>query len=299
MGFPLCEVLIRARDALGAPATRPSEALEQTLARALADARDAWPTLHVTDSAYVTYLAERLDPKDDVATAIEKTKSSDLYLTCACARGDADAIAAFDSKYLRTIDSSLQRMKLPPSALDEAKQVLRHTLFIGNDDSPPKITEYRGLGSLQGWVRASTVRASFRAMYQPRGQVDVDRAVLEDLPASADVELDYLRRTYGSGFGQGLKEAFGALTAEERNLLRHHFGHGLTIDDLASLYKVHRATAARRLAMARQALADATREALAAKFGVKRSEVSSLMRLIDSQLNVTLESLFRAAADEK
>jgi RNA polymerase sigma-70 factor (ECF subfamily) len=298
MLLPLCEALARIPDEQGSPVVEPSEAIEGALAAALAEAHAAWPTVRLEDGTYLRYLAERIDPRVDAVTAIGKTAVSDLYLACACAHGDSAAIAVFDNRYLGSIDASLQRMNLPPSALDEAKQVLRHSLFVGSPGAPPKITEYRGTGSLKGWVRASAVRASYRAMYQPRGKVEIDRAVLEGVPASADVELDYLRRRYGSGFADGLKEAFGTLAPEERNLLRHHFAHGMTIDDLADLYKVHRATAARRLALARQTLADATRDALAARFGVRRSEVSSLVRLVESQLDVTLPSLFRGVSRE-
>lgn len=272
--------------------------LEQEL-RALVDrARERWQGFNVSDEVYLAYLGERIDLSGDRVAAVRKAKTSDLYLTCACAAGDAAAVEAFDTAYLGGIEGSLERMKLPSSALEEAKQVVRHTLFVGQEGRAPKISEYRGTGELKTWVRAAAVRASFRVMRNPKGQADVDAAVLSGVPASGDVELEYLKRTYGPGFGSGLEEAFQELSAAERNLLRHHFVHGLTIDDLSSLYKVHRATAARRLVAARQRLAERTREVLAVRFGVRKSEVSSLVRLIESQLDVTLGSILKHVPDK-
>jgi RNA polymerase sigma-70 factor (ECF subfamily) len=298
--FPLSTTFLSKERADGQSGRGASalSSLELELRSAIDRAREAWPGVDVPDEAYVAYLAERVDARGDRVGAIRKAKTRDLYLTCACASGDESAVTRFDATYLVGIDASLERMKLPPSALAEAKQVLRHTLFVGQKGRPPKIAEYRGTGDLKTWVRAAAVRASFRVMRQPKGQADVDAAVLYDVPASGDVELEYLRRTYGPGFGDGLKEAFGALSAAERNLLRHHFVHGLTIDDLSSLYKVHRATAARRLVAARERLAERTREVLAVRFGVRKSEVSSLVRLIESQLDVTLGSILKRAPDD-
>jgi RNA polymerase sigma-70 factor (ECF subfamily) len=233
---------------------KPSKDLQPEL-----QARAQWPSFNVPEETFLRYVAQRISPSGDRLGAVRKAKTTELYLTCACAAGDASAVAAFDRAYLDGIEGSLERMKLPRSAVEEAKQVLRHVLFVGQAGRRPKISEYRGTGELKTWVRAAAVRASFRVMRNPKGQADVDAAVLSGVPATEDVELDYLKRTYGPGFGRGLEEAFQQLTAAERNLLRHHFAHGLTIDELASLYKVHRATAARRLVAARKRMAERAR----------------------------------------
>jgi RNA polymerase sigma-70 factor (ECF subfamily) len=267
--------------------------LERALRTVIEQARAQWPSFNVPEETFLRYVAQRISPSGDRLGAVRKAKTTELYLTCACAAGDASAVAAFDRAYLDGIEGSLERMKLPRSAVEEAKQVLRHVLFVGQAGRRPKISEYRGTGELKTWVRAAAVRASFRVMRNPKGQADVDAAVLSGVPATEDVELDYLKRTYGPGFGRGLEEAFQQLTAAERNLLRHHFAHGLTIDELASLYKVHRATAARRLVAARKRMAERAREVLALHFGVRESEVSSLVRLINSQLDVTLGSILK------
>ncbi len=74
-------------------------------------------------------------------------------------------------------------------------------------------------------------------------------------------------------------------------MLRGHFVGGLTIDDLAGRYGVHRATAARWIAAARDRLLVATRRAAAARLESTDAEVDSLMHLVASQLEFSLSRL--------
>ena len=95
-----------------------------------------------------------------------------------------------------------------------------------------------------------------------------------------------------------LKRAFDvalrSLPAREQTLLRQHVIDGLTIDQLGALYHVHRATAARSLERARQAILAATREQMMGKLRVRSSELDSILRLIRSKLEVSLHGLRRA-----
>ena len=62
---------------------------------------------------------------------------------------------------------------------------------------------------------------------------------------------------------------------------------GASIDALGALYKVHRATAARWLGRAREQLLSNTRGALSEQLGLADDELSSVMRLIHSRLEVS------------
>jgi RNA polymerase sigma-70 factor (ECF subfamily) len=77
-------------------------------------------------------------------------------------------------------------------------------------------------------------------------------------------------------------------SAEDRNVLRYHFAHGLTIDQIGALYHVHRATAARRVAKARDELLAGTRRRLMARLALNRADLDSVMRLIESSIHVSL-----------
>jgi len=71
-------------------------------------------------------------------------------------------------------------------------------------------------------------------------------------------------------------------------VLRLHLLDGLNIDRIGQLHDVHRATAARWLASAREALAKDTQRILQARLQVSRSEFESLLRLVRSDLDVSL-----------
>jgi RNA polymerase sigma-70 factor (ECF subfamily) len=76
-------------------------------------------------------------------------------------------------------------------------------------------------------------------------------------------------------------------------LLKQHLIYRLTVDQLGALYHLHRATAARRLAKARQALLDGARASLARRLGVPAAELASAMELVASRLEVSIERLLR------
>ncbi|MGE3669169.1 MAG: transcriptional regulator, partial [Polyangiaceae bacterium] len=79
---------------------------------------------------------------------------------------------------------------------------------------------------------------------------------------------------------------------EQRNVLRAYYGQGSSIDVIAAGRGVHRATAARRVGQAREQLLSDTRRLLIAELKLSRSELESVMRLIQSQLHLTLSRVF-------
>src|SRR5439155_27001611 len=96
------------------------------------------------------------------------------------------------------------------------------------------------------------------------GDAELDRLV----GADPDPETALLRARYASAANEALREAFASLDARERNLLRQHFVDRLSIDDLGPLYGVHRATVARWLERAREALEARTRKLLMERLDV-------------------------------
>jgi RNA polymerase sigma-70 factor (ECF subfamily) len=130
---------------------------------------------------------------------------------------------------------------------------------------------------------------------KPKALLDVSHGALEALPSPGDdLELDFLKRKYGAEFKAALAEAFGSLTPRDRNLLRQFFGQGLTVDEMAPLYRVHRATVARWIAKSRDTLVQRTRDALVQRLNAPASEVASLLRLIRSELDASLRTMTRS-----
>jgi RNA polymerase sigma-70 factor (ECF subfamily) len=66
---------------------------------------------------------------------------------------------------------------------------------------------------------------------------------------------------------------------------------GLNIDEIAALYQVHRATAARWLASARAQLLEKTRRRMSEQLQLKATETHAVFGLIQSQVDVSLSRL--------
>jgi RNA polymerase sigma-70 factor (ECF subfamily) len=64
---------------------------------------------------------------------------------------------------------------------------------------------------------------------------------------------------------------------------------GLSIDDLGGLHGVHRATAARWLQKARETLLKETKKNLMKRLGISLAEVDSILRILQSRLDLSLE----------
>jgi RNA polymerase sigma-70 factor (ECF subfamily) len=175
--------------------------------------------------------------------------------------------------------------------IDEVKQRLLELLFVRAGISPPAIVGYSGRGALLSWLRSIAVRTAVPLLRASRRDAPVGAVV--DLPAAGDVELAYLKARYREPFRAALEESFGALTRRQRNLLRQHFLDGLGIDELGALHQVHRATAARWLAEARETLLRETRRQLAERLALEPDDLDGILQAVMSQLHVTLRRVLR------
>ena len=241
--------------------------------------RDAWPTVELPAEAFATYLADR-EPTP--------ARAADLYLACACARGDAEAIGRFEAAYFDDVRAIVTRLAGDAATADEALQQLREKLFVGGD-RPRGITNYAGRGDLRGWFRVAATRVTLGLLRGRRKAEDV--GALDTIAAGdADPELAVMRQRYAIEANQVLRDAFAELTPRDRNLLRQHFVDGLGIDALGKLYNVHRATTARWLEKARAQLEKRVRALLVKRLGVTTATAESILALVRSELHITLSS---------
>ena len=120
----------------------------------------------------------------------------------------------------------------------------------------------------------------------------LDEILLDHWPdATPGPEQKQLRSQYTTELKKAIREAFASLEVRQRNLLRQHILDELTIDDLARLYRAHRATCARWLADARAELGKATRKRLIASLQINRDDVDSLLRFLDSDIELSISRI--------
>ena len=284
-------------DALGRDATDRT-VLAAVLDLSVREAQAAWPAVNLSAEIFIRHLASRIPERDEPPeVALEKLHMADLYLACACARGDTRAMEAFDARYFVDLGIALQQMRLAGDLLDEVKQQIRVQLFVTAGDEIPDIALYAGRGELRLWVRSIGVRAALKILRQGKHlRPDGQEALLTLSGSDDDLELAHLKEMSSAEFKAAFVEAVATLTTRQRNLLRHHLVDTLSIDEVGRIYRVHRATAARWIASARDELMTRTLRFLRARLDLGPSELESLVRLVRSQLDL---SLYRVLGTEK
>jgi RNA polymerase sigma-70 factor (ECF subfamily) len=278
--------VLHAHLAPGRPADEPAD-IEPALRAMTAAAATAWPDVRVPDDVFVAHVAARL-PEGPLAEALAALRGDDLYLACACGRGDPAALAAFEATYGADLRGALGRFVRGDAATSDLAQQVRERLFVGKGASAAKIGEYSGRGQLRNWLKAVTARVALNALDGARRELPLEDEMMAQMPSTSDPLLDHMKRTYRAEFKAAFQATVQALSAEDRTLLSQHFIDGLNIDEIALIHGVHRATAARWLGRARDAILVGTRSALTERLGTSKEELESIMRLIASDLEVSM-----------
>jgi RNA polymerase sigma-70 factor (ECF subfamily) len=246
------------------------------IAPRIAEARSAWPRVVVPDDVFAAFVAERVPPPAD-DSALAALAFADLYLACACARRDPAALAAFEERYAPEVLAMYERSRGTPLDRDEALQRVRQKLFV---DEPPAIAAYGGRGSLHAWLRVVVTRMLLNARERETKEKSADADFFDAIVASDDgAEVELLKRSMAAGLRAALLDALESLTHREKALLRYAYCDERTVDEIAAIYGVHRATAARWVVKARERLVDRTHALLEQRFGASRSEIRSIVRL--------------------
>jgi RNA polymerase sigma-70 factor (ECF subfamily) len=248
-------------------------------------ARSAQPDLDVDVEEFARHVAE--SARDGALPPLQH--AGDLLLAWACARGAPSAVAAFHRAYASVIARVLARRRAAADLADDAAQAVHEMLLCAH---PPKIADYQGTGPLRSWVSTAAARmllgmqrSANRRRESPHEDGDGDAAALVQ---QVDPELAFLKQRYKADVEGAIVRALERLDDRARTLLRLHFGEGMSIDRLGDMYRVNRATAARWLAAARETLVEGARDEIQARLRLSEKECDSIVRLMRSQLDVSL-----------
>lgn len=282
-----------------------SDAVAAELEAVVERGRAAWPELTLPAATFISHLIERLaveaTPRtvESLTAHLRGLHADDLYLACACSHGNKSAIEVLSRRYLGQLPSMIGHMRLSRDEVEDIAQTLGERLFIGRADARPRIVEYSGRGALQSWIRMAAIRAALdRRRRSQKEPVDVDpQAAFGNLSDGTDPQREHLKQRYRQHFEEALRTALSHLSAEQRNILRLHFLDGLSIDKLAALFKVHRATAARWIVAAQRALLQDMRADLQERLKLNHSEIDSIAKLVRSQLHLSLPFFLIDAAE--
>lgn len=240
----------------------------------------AWPRIALSYEQFVTHI-ERLGH----ASAALLAHPADIFLCTACLNGERVAYQALEARYFPGLRAPIYDVVRERLAVDDILQELRVRLFIGVS---PKIATYRGTGSLKGWLRRVAIHASHDYRRERALQ---DRRIREVIDAqgsgAARPEDSSARNPPVVLCEQAWRGAFTSLASAELSLLHQYFVSGFSIDVLADIHAVHRATAARRIQRAIECLRQAVKKSFSAQYrDLNREELYNLIRLSCSLIDL-------------
>jgi RNA polymerase sigma-70 factor (ECF subfamily) len=245
----------------------------------------AWPELAADRVGFAVHLGRRIPSDVDWIEALRGRAIDDLYLAHRCLAGDPAAIRHLELTYLHELRGLLVKRGFAAGLVDDTIQTLSLRMLTGNR---PILRAYNGAGSLKAWLRITAIREAVRAT---RKQNAISAEEITDALADTtmDPALRYQRKLYQDEFRAAFELAIASLSVRDRNLLRQSVVYGATVDDLGAIYNVHRATAAKWVAQARQRLADETKRHMVDRLQIQPTEYESILTLINSQLHVSIE----------
>ncbi len=256
-------------------------------------ARASHPDVVLSWEQFQPFLDRALSAGPLDSAPLDRLHIADLYLACAYGLGSEAAHKRVEAEYFAPIARRLDRMQIPTSIGSEILQDLRCRLV---EMSGPAFSgrAYCGRGTLGGWLFIAAVRSAERQAARMRNELHSEdngiEALERQMPA-IDPELDHLIHSYKSVFESALRAGLAALSSRERNLLRYHFVEQLSIDRLAEIYGVHRATAARWILRVQCRLSRETRSRFVAQIPLGEHSMPRLLGYIRSRLELGLSRL--------
>lgn len=260
--------------------------LEATLGALWTGARAAWPKLELSADEFFPFVARRIELS--TLRSLDLLRAEDLYLLCAYLKGSAAAVPLFESRCFKPVTVALRRIGADAEMIQDVRQNLCQRLLLDRVIDPNH-KHYMGAGDLASWMCVCAVREVGHRRERRGRDVPFDAHNLSNLRIQDDdQELAYLKQLYRNEFKEAFQEALGALSLRERNLLRYNVLQGLNIEQIGAIYRVHRSTVARWIAHAREVLLHKTRENLSRRVRMSTGELESMLRMIESQIDVSL-----------
>ena len=215
--------------------------VDDSLARWIREATEAWPNVGLAPELFLQYAAERL-AEGSLAEAMASIRAPDLYLAFGCFEQEAGALAYFESRYLPEVNRVWRSTRDRSVTLEDAKQMLRMKLLVRRDAVPPKIGDFAGTGDLRNWVRITASRLLADLALREREEPRDDDFFLALVSSKDTADVEHLKGLYRAEFKLIFAEAAQSLSFRDRNLLRYSLVEHLSIDEIGASYGVHRAT---------------------------------------------------------
>jgi RNA polymerase sigma-70 factor, ECF subfamily len=266
-----------------------AESSQRELAAAFERGRRAWPDVSLTPERFAAHLALVLD---DEAVKLGALRVEELYLACGCLAGDGGALGELERRYMPAAARAATVLGIGEPA--EIVQHVRHRLLVADPGRTPGLAQYAGRGSLEGWIRVAAARIALNLLRGRKRDAAAREAAAALGPIELSPELRLIKERFREPMERATERAFASLPDDQRDILRLHVLDGLTLEELGRLYDVHASTVSRWLARIRDKIATDTRRYFADQCGLEPGECDTLVRAVQSELEVSVERLLGA-----
>lgn len=270
--------------------------VEGCLQMLVAVARRAHPTVALSAQQFIPFLARHLSTDVCSIDALSALHVDELYLVCAYGLGDKVALDVIEGQYLSTARAALLRLRVPTVEIEDLVSELRRRLLEMQDKNSPR-RGYSGRGGLKGWLVLCAVREAEARKQSARREQPIEQSWPEIPGVLSHPDTHVLLTKYKVDFQEAFRDAVAQLTPRERNLLRYCYLSRLTGEQIAHLYRVHRATAARWVTQAQQQLAEKVRDRFVVRVGVAVESLDHIVAEIQSQLSLSLGAILTPAVE--
>jgi RNA polymerase sigma-70 factor (ECF subfamily) len=260
---------------------------------AIESAKRAWPGIEIDADEFAQYATQRAVDR----AAHGELHIADLYLACACARGDRRALRELDRRFLRDVGSFVARLDPSKAFADEVTQLLRHKLLVAGSASRAKIADYRGRGPLAGWLRVAAIRVARDLIRSRDRRTPIEREHGDELrPPVPDPELQLVKGRYGKEFRTAFQATLSALSPKDRNVLCLYYLDGTSSSAIGAMYRVQGATVRLWIKQLREKILEHMRSILRETMGLDTTEFDHLMVVVQSQLDLSISRYLKKRA---
>ena len=261
----------------------------------LAAARARWPELAIDPDRFASELVRRLGT-ELTPELLSTIRADDVYLAIACGDGVRAAVEHLEAECSRQVEIAAKKLRATPDQADEMRGLLRQVLFTAEPERASALATFSGRGDLRGYVRVIATRELIRMINRGRKEVALDEEVMLDgLGITRDPEISAMRRRFGADVDAALRAALGSLDDHSRAVLRYAMVDGWSAIRIGSAYGVHRGTVTRWLSDIRTNLGDRIRAELATRLSLPADEVTSVVRMVQSRIEISFERLLAEA----
>jgi RNA polymerase sigma-70 factor, ECF subfamily len=216
----------------------------------------------------------------------------DLLIAMCAEAGSAQALRLFRKDYLTPALGAARSFERNGISREEIESTILSRFFLPAAGGDKPIAGYRGDGSLGAWLRVVVTRTgqdALRAATNAQTPTESDEleSICNALPLP-DVELAWIRQNHLVTFKACFHAAAAELEPDLADALRLHLTRSMSIDDLATLFQIHRATAARMLKRAHAHLLELTRTKLITALGLPEADCMSLIHAMLSQAELSI-----------